>query len=398
MIYKILSKSFLTFILSLIFIGCGAYKNVNMYQKNNLLESDEKNLLKSSLKLSKTLNEHDNTLIGDNYNGYPNNILSKLLKDDILNFSKDINFNIHIIKNPTINAFALPNGNIYIHSGLLAKIENEAQLALLIGHEMSHVIYKHTLKQKENLKDSAVISQIFGIITSPFDAGLISGLLFNSSVSGYSKNHENEADEKGFSQIVNAGYDPIEASKLFDIMLKDIELNKIKEPYFFSTHPKVEERIKNSKAIIEKEYTGIKGIINKEAYQAYVKPILIENIELDLKLKRYESAKYSINILKNMKNTNAYENYFTAELFRLKKEENYYEEALKNYQLSLKGSNKNYKAYKGLGYLYFQKNDKVKAKEAFEKYLSLNSNAEDKGYIMHYITLCKKEGKNEKTN
>jgi len=398
MIYKTICNSIISSILIFSVSGCSSYKNVNMYQKENQLKNNEQNLLESSLRLRDAINENENTSNQNIYNEYPNKILKRLLDDDKLHYPKDINFNVKIIKNPTLNAFALPNGSIYIHSGILAKLENEAQLALLIGHEMSHVIYKHSLKQKENNKTNATVLQIFGAFTMPFDAGLLSLVLYSSSISGYSIENENQADIEGYKQIVNAGYDPKKASRLFDILLEDIKLNKIKQPYFFSTHPRVEERIKNSKKIISDKYSGIKGEVNQKVFYDYLKPIVVENIETDLKLKRFESAKSTIKKLKDIKVSKNTINYLEAETLRLERKDDYISKSLNKYMLVIKEDKNNSKAYRGLGYLYYKDNKKNKAKKAFKKYLALNKEAKDKAYIMHYIKQCEEKEKNEKIN
>lgn len=385
-IFKLISIS----LILTLFTACNTYKNANMYKSNPEATKDENNLLAKVAKLSKKIDEHESTQKEDKYNSYPNEILKKLLKDDKLISNSNINFEIKVIKNPSVNAFALPNGKIYIHTGLLALIENEAQLALLIAHEMNHVLYKHSLKQNENAKAVATFGQLFSVISSPFDGGLIGALIQVSSIYGYSQYHENEADEKGYEQIVQAGYDPKEASKLFTLMLDNIKLNKISQPYFFSTHPRVEERIESSNSLIEKYYKEKTGFINKEPYRLYSKNILIEDIELNLKLRKFEVANYLINELKKRYSNPMYNNYFQAEYMRLTKDKSNFENALKKYNEALEIDNNYYKAYRGIGYLYFQIDKKEEAKTAFIKYLSLNEEAKDKSYIQYYIKQCEK--------
>ena len=261
-----------------------------MYLQSNT-QADEKRIIKRSKEFTTVLDKHENTIHEDTINTYPNDILKSLLKDDKLYHDNNINFSVKIIKNPTLNAFALPDGSIYLHTGIISKMENEAQLAMLIGHEMSHVTHRHSLQKHRNQKDNATVFEIFRTLTIGLDFGLISTLLYNSSISGYSQDKENEADLEGMHQVIAAGYDPKEAAKLFDIMLKDIELNDIKEPYFFSSHPKVKDRITSTSTIISEKYPNITGRIGTNQFQQYIKPILEENIELDLKLKRFKSAK-----------------------------------------------------------------------------------------------------------
>jgi predicted Zn-dependent protease len=81
---------------------------------------------------------------------YLNQIAEKLQTNSI---SPDISFQIKVIKDPKLNAFALPNGVIYIHTGILARMDNEAQLAALLAHEMTHCTHRHSLKTLRNIKD-----------------------------------------------------------------------------------------------------------------------------------------------------------------------------------------------------------------------------------------------------
>jgi len=387
--YKIISKSIFITLVLISFTACNSYKNANMYKSNPEATKDENNLLAKVDRLSKKIDEHENTQKEDKYNKYPNEILQRLLKDDKLISNSNINFDIKVIKNPSVNAFALPNGKIYIHTGLLSLIENEAQLALLIAHEMNHVLYKHSLKQQANAKAIATFGQLFSVLSSPFDGGIIGALIQVSSIYGYSQQHEKESDEKGYQQIVQAGYDPQEASKLFNLMLENIKLNKISQPYFFSTHPKVEERIESSKSLIEKYYQGKTGIVKDKIYQAYSKNILINDIELNLKLRKFEVANYLIKKLHKRYERSTHSNYFQAEYMRLTKD-NSFENTLQKYNEALEIDTSYYKAYRGIGYLYFELDKKEEAKDAFKKYLSLNENAKDKNYIQYYINQCEK--------
>jgi predicted Zn-dependent protease len=395
MIYQKSKNIFIFTFAILLLTGCTtSNQSVSMLNENYIPEKDEKRLIKRASELSKSINENENTFQKPSINDYPNSVLKRLLEDDSLALTDDIEFKVTIIKNPYLNAFALANGSIYIHSGILAKMENEAQLAMLIGHEMSHVIYKHGIKRSRNHKNSALAATIFGTLTLPFDFGLVSALLYNASLSGYSQANENEADKEGITQMVNAGYDVQEGARLFNILLKDIQLNEIKQPFFFSTHPKVQNRIDNCATIIEKSHAHKKGRIGKETFEQYVKPLLQENIMADLKLRRFKSAKASIEVYLKRYPKEAYGYYALGELHRLNTEKKDTQVALDNYNLSIEKEHDFSLAYRGIAYVYLKQQQKAKAKEYFEKYLSFNTQATDKKYILKYIQLCdKNEGK-----
>ena len=95
---------------------------------------------------------------------------------------------VRIYDSTELNAFALPNGSIYFNIGLLARIENEAQLATILAHEAAHFIEKHSFRQRVSSKNYAA----FAVSGIPF-----SRLVAVSSISGFSQDLEREADKKG---------------------------------------------------------------------------------------------------------------------------------------------------------------------------------------------------------
>ena len=119
---------------------------------------------------------------------------------------------VKIVTSPHLNAFALPNGSIYFHVGLLARLENEAQLATVLGHEAAHFIHKHSFKQRENVKSSSA----FALGTAMAGIPIIGNVVALSSIYGYSRDLEREADRLGYERLVKAGYDPRESYKAFE--------------------------------------------------------------------------------------------------------------------------------------------------------------------------------------
>ena len=111
---------------------------------------------------------------------------------------------VRVASSPHLNAFALPNGVIYMNVGLLARLENEAQLATILAHEGGHFILRHGYKQRQNVKNSAAISLF------------VSEILAMSSIYGYSRDLEREADLIAFEHLKKAGYETGEAARVFD--------------------------------------------------------------------------------------------------------------------------------------------------------------------------------------
>src|SRR5205823_3993265 len=129
-------------------------------------------------------------------------------------------FTFEVVADPSINAFALPGGPMFINSGLLKACDNEAQLAGVMGHEMSHVILRHGTHEasKANLIQLPVLlaGSLIGdeTITGKL-ARLGLGLGANSFLLKFSRDAESEADALGSHLMSEAGYDPVEMARFF---------------------------------------------------------------------------------------------------------------------------------------------------------------------------------------
>ncbi len=129
-------------------------------------------------------------------------------------------FTFEVVADPTINAFALPGGHMFIHTGLLRAVDDEAQLAGVMGHEMAHVILRHGTNQasKANLVElpAALAGQLAGkgsMMGQLAQLGI--GLGANSVLLKFSRTAESQADLTGCHIMAEAGYDPMEMARFF---------------------------------------------------------------------------------------------------------------------------------------------------------------------------------------
>jgi predicted Zn-dependent protease len=130
-------------------------------------------------------------------------------------------FTFEVVADPSINAFALPGGHMFINTGLLKAVDNEAQLAGVMGHEMSHVILRHGTNQasKANLIQlpAVLASQMAGkgsMMGQLTQLGI--GLGANSVLLKFSRTAESQADLMGSHLMAEAGYDPMEMAHFFN--------------------------------------------------------------------------------------------------------------------------------------------------------------------------------------
>jgi len=152
-----------------------------------------------------------------------------------------------VLNSPTVNAFALPDGNIVVFSGILDKMKNYDELVGLIGHEVAHVNNRHSMKMLcRNLSGYLFVSAILG------DANGVMATIgdnVNSLQSlSYSRNFEHEADVQGFEIVALNKINPEGMSNLFK-RLQDEESVSI--PEFLSSHPVTTDRIKDINELIK---------------------------------------------------------------------------------------------------------------------------------------------------
>jgi predicted Zn-dependent protease len=157
-------------------------------------------------------------------------------------------YKFFIVDDPTMNAFAVPGGYIFIHTGMIRMAEREGELAGVVAHEISHVYCRHMSKMMEKSRAVSIASMI-GALASVFLGGAGLPLMVGSMAAGesamlkYSRDNESEADATGFKWMVKAGYNPRDMVSIFSKMNKQRWLEGGKVPIYLSTHPDVDNRI-----------------------------------------------------------------------------------------------------------------------------------------------------------
>lgn len=170
-------------------------------------------------------------------------------------------FNFHLLRDPKmVNAFALPGGQIFFTYGLLQHLETEDEVAGVLGHEIGHVVGRHSAEQMAKSQLWAGIAQAAGMAGADLNMNpqQISGLIYQIKTTSYGREDENQADDLGVRFMVNAGYKPEALIKVMQVLKK--EAGSGGGPEFLKTHPDPGNRIEHIKAVIEKvqkEGTGI---------------------------------------------------------------------------------------------------------------------------------------------
>jgi predicted Zn-dependent protease len=167
----------------------------------------------------------------------------------------DLRYKVTILNSPAVNAFALPNGQLYVTRGLLALASDNAELASVLSHEMAHVIARHAAIREDQVRQAALISRV---ATDVFNDPQMSALTLAKSklaLAGFSRAQELEADGIGVGIASRAGYDPFGAVRFLGAMGRNIAMrpasNSGIDPRlldFLSSHPATPDRVQNAKA------------------------------------------------------------------------------------------------------------------------------------------------------
>ncbi len=150
---------------------------------------------------------------------------------------------VRIVRDPEMNAFCLPNGSIYMNLGMLARVRNTSQLATILAHEGVHFTHRHGFQQRSSLVTTAGFTQGAGIAGGLVGA-LLGSLVGMSSIRGFSRTHEREADRVGFGRLLAGGFDPRESVAVFQMLTAESKAMGLTDTVFFASHPQLDERIK----------------------------------------------------------------------------------------------------------------------------------------------------------
>jgi predicted Zn-dependent protease len=149
-------------------------------------------------------------------------------------------YSFKVVNDDSINAFALPGGPVYVQTGLILAAENEAQLAGVLAHEMSHCALRHGTHQASQAKIAKIAGGVLGGGSILTQAGI--GLGLNSALLTFSRAAESEADLNGAQMMAAAGYNPIEMARFFE-KLEGVASGKKVLP-FLSSHPNPGNRMR----------------------------------------------------------------------------------------------------------------------------------------------------------
>jgi predicted Zn-dependent protease len=284
---------------------------------------------------------------------------------------------------PNFNAAMAPNGMMLVWSGLLLRVENEAQLAAVVGHELGHYLERHQVEQLRAAKDRAVLAQLIGLLGGVASAVGQIGIL--ASLFAFSREHETRADRLGMRLMKKAGYEGRQAAQVWDNLLTELKItggeDVGKRSAMFATHPPAGNR----RDELLKLAGEAGGELGTPRYQKAIAPLRFGWLEDEIKRGQYEESIVLFDRLIKRQAADADVLYARGEVYRLRDEKDDLDHSLEDLVRASSGDKPPPQTFRSLGLVHKRRADAPAAVASFEKYLAQAPDAPDAGLIKSYI-------------
>ena len=290
---------------------------------------------------------------------------------------------VYILREPVFNAAVYPTGLVVVHTGLLVRVRNEAQLASIIGHEIAHYVRRHGLERARDRRD------LFGLATMAAFAPLGLGPLIQDIAIGsyfsFSRDNEREADSLGLRLIDRAGYDPSEAPKVWEYVQRESGTYFVTPLQAFqATHPSDAERqetlaLRAKAALAAKPGARETGA---DRFRRIMLPRRGEYIRDLLRVAEFDEARVLLRTLLEDDPHPGELRFYQGELHRIRGWKDDRAAAIGLYRRALSEPGCPPEANRALGQALLASGNKPEAETAFRAYLDARPDAPDRDVIL----------------
>jgi beta-barrel assembly-enhancing protease len=359
------------------------------------VDDDERGLWQACEKLEDAI-AHSNLLVGDKaLTGYVEQVLGRLLGE------KSADIRTYIVRNPDFNASMAPNGMMLVHTGLLARMRNEAQLAAVLGHESGHYLRRHSLRSWRDTRAKTAVMSFIALaggaasgVTGQnwYDiANAINGTLL-MSLFQFSRDMESEADAYGLRLMHDTRYSPQAASEVWSQLIEERQASAAarKKKYkdaarsALSTHPPSDDRMgdlaESARELDRSRSSGGEYEERSEEWRVTtgrLRPMLLEE---QIRLNDSGASLYVLNSLAK-DGWDGTLRYFEGEAYRLRDEEGDGARAAEAYAASVRFTDTLPEAFRAHGYAQLKAGNKEDGRRALLRYLDLRPDAADAAMV-----------------
>jgi len=286
---------------------------------------------------------------------------------------------VYALRTPYFNASMAPNGMMQVWSGLLLRLDNEAQMAAILAHEIGHYLQRHSLQQ---LRDAKARAAFATALSGLGIYGLAGQLLILGTAFAFSRDQEREADAISLVLMRQVGYDTREAPKVWANLLAELAANPAAgdnslDSILFATHPTSDER----RRTLEREAAGGSGVVGAEPWRQRIAPLRGLLLDDELKRGRFDESLVLLNRLVAVEPDNAQLLHYRGEVRRLRGAEGDVALALADLESAARDSQAPAVTWRSLGHAYRQRQQPEAARAAWQRYLELAPDAADAALV-----------------
>jgi tetratricopeptide (TPR) repeat protein len=303
-----------------------------------------------------------------------------------------------VVRDPTLNAFAMPDGRVIVHTGLLAAVDSPGQLALILAREVAHVTHRHALGafREGHVRpappvDRGVLGPMAGAIL-----GLRLSLAGTASITGYDEAREHEADAVALARLRPTGWGAGEASTIYARLAREAADRGALETFRLGRPAWLHQR----QASIDGLLTGATetagtpgGWRGLEEFDARLRPVVRDNAAEDIRQGRFVLAQRALDRVLDADPRDALANLHYGDLHRLQAQQRgsatghlvQAERARARYTRAVELDPALAAPHRQLGLLHYELKEVAQARAEFERYLALAPGAPDAARIAEYV-------------
>lgn len=290
---------------------------------------------------------------------------------------------VHVLRTPAFNALMAPNGMMQVWSGLLLRVDNEAQLAAVLGHELGHYLERHLLERMQDLKGKSAAATVFALFGL---AGALATVGLAASLQGFSRQQEERADRLGMRLLLRAGYDGREAAQVWDDLLAELKVRGGEDvgrrSALFASHPPAAER---RDLLLQLAGTG-GGRSGAEALARVIAPHRLEWLLEEIQRGQFEESLALFDRKLRLQPDDPELLFARGEVRRLRDTPEDLGLALADLQRGAAAADPPALLFRSLGLLHRRRGEPGQAAQALRRYLAAAPQAGDAPLIHSYLT------------
>ncbi len=346
--------------------------------------SDEDELWYAMERAERELQQHPQLVRDPALNAYVREVACRVAGDHCADLR------VYIVEQPWFNASMAPNGMMVVWTGALLRFQDEAELALVLGHEFGHFRERHSLRQWRKAKNTSAVVGSIGLLAfggGAGAAGYLANFLGVAGLSQFSRDAERESDRIGFAAATAQGYDPAAGARLWQRMQDEEDARRYGKPIpVFASHPRTRERLADVQAAAQAH--GGAGASGRDAYLAAVRPFLAQWLEDELSRRMYDTSVRVIGDLRAQAGPGLEATYtfFLGEAFRRRGKDGDAIRAQALYEEAIALPDPPAAAFREHGMSLRAQGDRPGATAAFRRYLAMAPEAGDAAFVRQYLS------------